>query len=138
MDKTAVVIIVIILVVGAGFWAWQSGFFNRQPPVEPTPLPPGIVLFFGDGCPHCANVDKFVQDNNVEGKVNFTKLEVPFGGKNSTTLSANAGLMVQLAQRCNLDTANGVGIPFLWDGESKCYTGDVDIINFFKNAAGIQ
>lgn len=138
MDKTAVVIILIVIVAGAGLWAWQSGIFFRPGSVEPTPLPPGIVLFYGDRCPHCINVDQFIKENDIENRVKFAKLEVPFAGKTSSQLMANAGLAIQLARGCNLDTSNGVGIPFLYDGNGECFTGDTDVINFFKNAANIQ
>jgi len=138
MDKTAIIIIGVVLVVAAVF----VGIYLNNPKgpefsVSPAPLPEGNVLFFGDGCPHCKNVDDFVAQNNVEEKVPFTKLEIPYGGKNSPELEANVALMVQVAQKCNLDINNGVGIPFLWDGQN-CLVGDEPVINFFKDKAGIQ
>ena len=124
------------------FWGAQTGFFaklavnNSLPP--PTPLPAGIVLFYSPDCPHCQDVEKFIADNNIDEKVKYTKLEVPFNGKTSTPLVANAELAIQLAQKCKMDVSKGVGIPFLYDGEGKCYLGEVDIPNFFKAQAGIK
>ena len=140
MDKVPVVIILIIILVGVGFWAVQSGLFVKHLPAntKPTPLPSGIVWFFGDGCPHCKNVEDYIAQNNIAQKVKYTMLEVPFGGKTSTQLQSNAALAIQLAEGCKRDVSQGVGIPFLYDGNGKCYDGDQDVINFLKNAAGIK
>lgn len=87
----------------------------------------GIILFYGNGCPHCANVDKFVEENGVKEKVDFRKLEI-FGNKE------NSKLMAEKFKACGLSTES-MGVPFLWDGE-KCYSGDADVIEFFKQKIG--
>ena len=132
MDKTAIFIIIGIILVGVLFWAWQSGFFTKISPAQiiPTVMPQGVVLFYGDGCPHCKIVDDFVTQNKVEDKVKTTRLEV-------WSNKSNAQLLVNTAIACKVDVSQGVPVPFLWDG-TKCYTGDQDVINFFKNAAGIK
>jgi len=139
MDKKVVVIIIAIILVGFLFWAWQTGFFAKGPVVyvPPTPLPEGIVLFYGAECPHCKNVEDFIAKNNIGQKVKFTNLEIPFAGKTSSQLVANAGLLVSIAQGCKLDVSKGVNIPFLYDGKS-CLIGQDDVINFFKTQAGIK
>jgi len=135
MDKTPIIIIVLIVLAGVIFWAFQSGIFTG--PIKPTQLPAGPVLFFGEDCPHCKIVEAYITDNGIDQKVKYTKMEIPFNGKTSPELKANAELLVQLAQTCELDMTNGVSIPFLYDG-SKCLVGQDDVINFFKNAAGTQ
>jgi glutaredoxin len=90
--------------------------------------PSGIVYFYGDACPHCLNVEKFIEDNKIEDKVSFEKKEVFENEENAMELAG-------FAQKCRLSAAN-IGVPFLWDG-SKCYVGDTDIINFFKQKAGV-
>ena len=82
-----------------------------------------IILFYGDGCPHCALVEKYVAENNVALKVPFVKKEVYYNNKNAEELAAKAKI-------CGLPT-DSIGVPFLWDG-SKCLVGDQDIIKFFK------
>ncbi|MDO8468788.1 MAG: hypothetical protein Q7S29_03465 [Candidatus Peribacter sp.] len=86
-------------------------------------LPQGMVLYYGDGCPHCANVEAFVKENNVEQKVQFVRKEV-YNNK------SNAREMGSFAKKCGLPT-DSIGIPFLWTG-AKCLTGDKDIIAFFQ------
>ncbi|OGZ79648.1 MAG: hypothetical protein A2358_01640 [Candidatus Staskawiczbacteria bacterium RIFOXYB1_FULL_37_44] len=144
MDKTPIITVILIILAGFLFWGFQSGFFIKNPG-QTAQLPSGIVLFFGEECPHCKNVDDFISQNKIEDKVKFTRLEVPFAQKTSPQLVANAKLAIQLAQSCKLDASNGVGIPFLYDppigeagGSGKCVIGDVDTINFFKNAADIK
>ena len=140
MDKTAVVIVVAIVIVAAIFLVWH--FAVPKTAVTPTALPPGIVLFYGEQCPHCQDVEKFIVANNIDQKVKYTKLEVPFEFKTSTQLVANAELAVQLAKDCQLDASQGVSIPFLYNpdgtGAGKCLIGETDVINFYKNAAGIK
>jgi len=137
MDKTPIIIVAIIVLIGAGFWAWQSGVFVKAP-VQATPLPAGIVLFYGDGCPHCKDVEDFIAQNKIEDKVKITRLEVWYN-------KDNAALLAQVAtQKCGI-TSNSVGVPFLYDppsseagGNGKCYIGEVDVPNFLKTAAGIK
>ncbi len=48
----------------------------------------------------------------------------------------NAALLATKAQACNIAT-DQIGVPFLWDG-TKCYVGDEDIINFFKQKTNVK
>ena len=88
-----------------------------------------MIFFYGEGCPHCANVEKFFEENNIEDKIQFEKKEV-YNDKN------NAKLLILAAKRkCNLKE-NEIGVPFFWDG-SKCIVGDQPIINYFKEKLNI-
>lgn len=131
MDKIVIFIIVVVVLVGAGFWAWQSKIFNGQE------LPSGTLLFYGQDCPHCKIVEEYIAQNKISEKLKFSNLEIPFNEKTSDQLVANSKLLLKAARICKIDTSNGVSIPFLFDGKG-CLVGDQDIINFFKNAAGIK
>lgn len=85
---------------------------------------PKMILFFGDTCPHCKNVENYIAANNVKNKLNFQELEV-FNDQD------NANLLGEKAKQCGLDTSNGVGVPFFFDGQN-CIQGDEPIIEFFK------
>jgi glutaredoxin len=88
-----------------------------------------IIFFYGNGCPHCAIVEKYFTENNVEAKVKFSKDEV-FGNKE------NAALLGDKANSCGLNT-DSIGVPFVWDGSTgKCYEGDADVIQFFSSKIG--
>jgi glutaredoxin len=90
-----------------------------------------LIFFYGDGCPHCANVETFFQENNVTSKIQFEQKEVFNNKQNSYSMTLIA------TKKCNISSDN-LGVPFLWDGpESRCVLGDQDIINFFKQKIGI-
>lgn len=118
MFKTIVGAIGVVVFLGVVF------FFARS---SGTGTTDGIVLFYGDGCPHCALVDAFIKDNNVEQKVPFVRKEV-FNNKR------NAREMAAFSKKCGLAT-EGMGVPFLWTG-TTCVTGDKDIMAFFQSKVG--
>jgi glutaredoxin len=135
----------VVVLVFSVFALAQGKVANRAPRAaadvsmgkvkEQTKIPPAaaavgtrqtkeqIILFYGDGCPHCALVEQYVTANNVALKVPFVKKEVYSNDKNAEELAAKAKI-------CGLPI-NSIGVPFLWDG-SKCRVGDQDIIEFFK------
>ena len=86
-----------------------------------------IILFYGIGCPHCAKVEEFIKENQIEKTIPFVKKEIYFNRQNAKELEEKAKI-------CEIPE-NEVGVPFLWDGE-KCFLGEVDIINFFKEKIG--
>lgn len=132
MDKAVIITVILVVLGGAILWGLQSGFLGGifAGPVEPVKMPEGIILFYGEGCPHCEVVDEFINENLINEKVQFSNLEVWYD-------KDNQNILAQVMQKCNI-SANEVGVPFLYDGKGKCYIGDVDIINFFKNEANIQ
>jgi len=82
-----------------------------------------IILFYGDGCPHCAIVEDYIKNNNIKERLSFEEKEVYYNRKNADDLVVKAKI-------CGIPT-DYIGVPFLWDGE-KCFVGDQDIIDFFK------
>lgn len=120
----AIVAIVIIL-IGLLYFGFASGFLSKmfssnKPATDTT----GIVLFYGDGCPHCKNVEDFISANKIDEKIKFSRLEV-FNNKD------NANILIQKAGICKISTES-VGVPFLWDG-GNCIVGDQEIIKFFQD-----
>jgi glutaredoxin len=85
---------------------------------------PDMILFYGDTCPHCKKVSEYIESNNVKAKFKFQELEV-YNNQN------NSRLMAKKAVSCGLDTSQGLGVPFFFDGKN-CLVGDQDIINFFQ------
>jgi len=107
----------LFLLYGGGVSNIASYFKKSNPNVT------GILLFYGNNCLHCVNVDNFIKNNKVEDKVKFTKLEVFNNVKNSNILADKA-------QICGINPQQ-IGVPFLWDGKN-CIIGDVDVIKFFQ------
>jgi len=125
MNKISLTIFFIVIIAIIGFLFFQEKNKNQQL-IEMIlkAIENRIVFFYGDGCPHCAKVEEFFKENDVESKIQFDKKEI-YDDK------PNAQLLFLIAQRkCNL-SGDKIGVPLLWDG-SKCIIGDGDIINFFK------
>jgi len=117
--KTLVIsIVVVFTLVVAGVW-----MFLNQPSSEPI----GMILFYGDTCSHCANLEDFIVKNKIEDKVKFTRLEV-FNNQD------NANILVSKAQICKIDLSQGAPVPFFWDGKT-CIIGDQAIMDFMQNKA---
>jgi glutaredoxin len=82
------------------------------------------ILFYGDGCPHCANVENFINSNGVLGKTSLIEKEV-YNDKN------NFNEFSEKAKLCGIDS-NSLVVPFLWTG-SQCILGDAPVIDYLKN-----
>ena len=120
-----VAIIIVILVVGVVIY--KTGGTNISSGDANSP----IVLYYSLSCPHCKLVEDFLNQNKISDKVSFANKEV-------SQNQANAIELGDRAQKCNIST-DQIGVPFLWDGTtSKCVIGDVDVIQFFKDKAGIK
>jgi glutaredoxin len=82
-----------------------------------------LILFYGRGCPHCANVENFIKENNVKAKILIEEREVYYNEENKN-------LLINLANKCGI-SSNKIGVPFLWDGiNNECIMGDRQIISF--------
>ncbi|MCX6720534.1 MAG: hypothetical protein NTW11_01905 [Candidatus Staskawiczbacteria bacterium] len=134
MDKGIFITIGIIVValgtlVGAIYF---TGGFGQGGDVTPTTdvNTKGIILFYGRECPHCKDVEDFISANNIAGKVSFVQSEVWHN-------KSNAALLGQKVQICKI-TTDTVGVPFLFDGNNKCYIGKPDVIDFLNAQAGIK
>jgi len=115
--SAVIVLLVIIAVASIFIFKRQSG--KDQAPADNN----GMILFYSLSCPHCQNVEKYIQENNIKEKYRFSQLEISANRQNSEQLIAKA-------KSCGLKT-EGLGVPFLWTGE-KCLMGDADIIDFFS------
>jgi glutaredoxin len=86
------------------------------------------TYFYGAECPHCKNVNVFLEENKVAEKFAFEKREVWHD-------RANQALMKEAAALCGIQPG-GMGVPFLFS-EGKCLVGEPDVIGFFKQKIGL-
>mgnify|MGYP005845005797 CR=1 FL=1 len=84
------------------------------------------IFFYGNTCPHCADVEKWMKENQIEEKVTLIKKEVYDNRQNSQELT-------EVAQSCGLPT-DSIGVPFLYT-EGKCLIGTPDIIDYLTKRA---
>ena len=83
----------------------------------------GTILYFGDTCPHCENVEKYIKDNNIDSKLEIKRKEVYRN-------QANARQMADKAKACGLGT-DKIGVPFL-SIDGQCILGDQPIIEYLE------
>lgn len=100
---------------------------SKNSPATPSPLPSPTALeyYWGNGCPHCANVEAFLESWDKKDKVSLDKKEVWNNPKNASD-------MLTRAKTCNLDTEK-LAVPMLVTPEGKCLVGDTPIIDYFKS-----
>ena len=88
--------------------------FNHESDIDLGSNKPNIYIFWGDGCPHCKALAKFVSKLPAEtkDKVNIYSFEV-WGDKNNKTLMKNFGKFLDQDVR---------GVPFMVIGD-KIFDG---------------
>jgi len=87
-----------------------------------------LVFFYGNTCPHCKDVEEWMENNKIKEKMEIIKKEVYDNNANAQELSL-------AAQSCGLDT-NNIAVPFLY-AENKCFIGTPDIVNYLSQKAGL-
>ena len=123
MVKVSLLVLGAVILI-AGLWYWTN-------PKEATNITSNIILFYGRECPHCLDLEKFIEENKIAEKVQFDRLEIFHNSKNRAVLT-------EKAQICGVDNAK-VGVHFLFDAvENKCLMGVSEIENFFTIKAQNQ
>lgn len=90
---------------------------------------PDLVFFWGNGCPHCENVEKWLNENNQDKKIKINYKEVYYNKDNQTDLYNTA------KQYCPEIIKNGgIGVPNGFNPTTKkCIQGDSSIIEFLTS-----
>jgi hypothetical protein len=83
-----------------------------------------LIFYYGDTCPHCHIVDDYINNNQINQKLNIINKEVYNNQKNAADLRAKAEL-------CGIPD-NALGVPLLWNGQD-CLVGDQPIIDFLND-----
>ena len=126
MSKIIGFVVALLLLIG-GLIYWG---LNDSGSVELTPDDnASAVYYYGEECPHCKDVAKFLEENKIAEKIDFVKKEVWHNSKNKKEMDARAKI-------CGIEPG-GMGVPFVFSN-GKCYVGTPDVIGFFKKMAGIE
>lgn len=113
-NKTAILAILLaVILIFVIFIASQKR--NKAQPQETNQ----IILFYDDGCLHCADVEKYIIDSGLKNKISLIQKEVYNNQNNAKESAAEAKI-------CRL-SSDSIGIPFLWNGK-KCLIGNQYII----------
>lgn len=81
------------------------------------------VLFYGNTCPHCQELDEWLKANNIE-------THFPLIHKEVYQDKANAGQLGTTAQSCGLNT-DSIVVPFLYS-QGQCFIGKDQIIEYLN------
>jgi glutaredoxin len=87
------------------------------------------VFYYGNTCPHCKEVEDWMEENKIEEKLKIVKKEV-YDNK------ANASELFSVAKKCGINSSS-IGVPFLYTQEGKCLIGTPDVTNYLKEKAGL-
>ena len=85
------------------------------------------ILFYGNGCPHCAKVEEYIKDNQLTKKFDLAQKEVFFNKKN---LNEFNGYIEK--HKLSYDK---IGVPFLIitsGADCNYINGDMNIIEYFS------
>ncbi|MFA6918133.1 MAG: hypothetical protein WC285_04885 [Candidatus Gracilibacteria bacterium] len=86
-----------------------------------------IMIFVGEGCPHCTNVEQYVDENNIMSKLPIKYYEVWYNAENQE-------LYLQKAKEVGYTQT---GVPLLIDG-NHFESGDGPIITYLGNLLNNQ
>lgn len=89
---------------------------------------PDLVFYWGNGCPHCENVEKWLDENNSDQKLKINYKEVYYNQDNQ------ADLLKTVQQYCSdLSNKQEIGVPTGFDPvDKKCIQGDAPLIEFLS------
>jgi len=85
------------------------------------------ILFYGNGCPHCAKVETYIKDNTIGKNFDLQQKEVFFNKKNLNEFNG-------YLEKHGL-TYDSIGVPFLIinsGADCNYINGDTNIIEYFS------
>ena len=94
-------------------------------------------LFSREGCPHCAQVESFLE-TNPEIHANLDMVTVKIDINDSRRREQYQQALADFAATCGLDTKT-IGVPFLYrrdeqvPASQRCQVGDTPIIDYLSN-----
>jgi glutaredoxin len=87
---------------------------------------PSMILFSSEDCPHCQNVKKYLDNNQVRDRIKFQEIEISQNKENEK-------LFIEKSLACGGSLERGLTIPFLFDDNGLCLTNENNIIQYFEN-----
>jgi glutaredoxin len=124
MNKSQKAVRVVYWTIAIVIIALTMVYLNK---LNTPPADNKLLFFFGNTCPHCKNVEKYMEDNGVKSRLIIEELEVMDDHQNQVK-------MILYASKCGLGS-DGLNVPLLYHA-GKCYIGDVDVIAHLKTAMG--
>ncbi len=128
--KKLIITIIIVVIVLLGIYKVTSkpGSSASSANVDN----PDLILYWGQGCPHCENVKKFITKNNIDQKIKISQKEVYYNKANQKELTD------VVTKYCpSLNSGQGIGVPVMFDPKANtCSSGDEPIITYITQKTG--
>jgi glutaredoxin len=114
-----------ILIVGFIVWGATASDSEKVSSDDAGNPNASTVYYYGDGCPHCDDVQEFLNESGIGFGEDLAKKEV-------WNNSANQREMLARAESCGLDQSR-IGVPFLWN-DGKCFVGAPEVMEYFTSS----
>lgn len=134
MNKKLILATFLFLTISTATIAVLISDSNKEeiPPRNETAIPKNLsvidgktILFYGDGCPHCLEIEAFLEEKEAVQKVNYETKEV-------WNDADNRKILMEKVAACQMNQ-DSIGVPFLWDGKNgKCLIGTDQVMEFFQ------
>lgn len=120
-------IITFIIIIAVCFVLYK--LLSQKPSTANTPMSnPDLIVYWGEGCPHCEIVKEYITTNKLDQKVKISLKEVYYNKTNQKDLENTAKLCSKI------DTSQGIGVPFGYvPSTKKCLYGDQPIIDWLSS-----
>ena len=117
-----IIILIVIVIISLGLYK-----IFTQKPQGVSDEQAELVMFWGDGCPHCEKVKDYISTNKLDNKIKISYKEVYYN-------KTNQNLLTDTVKKCpEINTKDGIGVPLAFDKiNSKCLYGDQPIIDWFN------
>jgi glutaredoxin len=117
-------VIIALIIIFLAYTGYQ--IFKPQPAAIPD-SEADLILYWGQGCPHCEKVKDYISQNKLDSKFKISQKEVYYNKENQKSLEATAKLCPEI------DTSKGIGVPLAYDVKNRlCLFGDEPIIEWLK------
>jgi len=115
-------IIIIVGIVGLFYMMTKPPKINNSANAD-------IIFYYGQECPHCHVVLKYISDNKIDQKIKINSLEVYHNDVNKNELSNLTRICPEIK-----DNTGAIGVPVaFFVKENKCLVGDTPIIEKLKD-----
>lgn len=117
-------LLITVLIIAGVFGLFKLLSRNSTSTFDPN-KPVDLTFFWGNGCPHCETVKKYVSDNKVDQVLNINSLEVYYNKKNQQLLLDAFNKCPEVTDKTNIVVPVGIA-------NGQCLIGDQPIIDWIK------
>lgn len=124
MSKAILLAISILIII----FTFRSVKSNSPPVTTSNNSNLDLIVFWGQGCPHCEVVKKYLSDKQLDKRLSIALKEV-YNNKN------NQNELQQTIKKCpEIDPTQGIRVPLSYfPKENLCLLGDQPVIDYLKN-----